>query len=197
MENIPSRDFENIPSREQEYNDDEDYSAKKRHYPFSRHDDDQPLAESGSDTDDCDLQRKKRIGLHFQAAIKGARALIVRQGVNRVNDTHGHSGHKRERDRIDADFVDEERKKRSMLKLNGEAPSEQSSVAEARGGRAEPVCGRPVLKRTRKTSDLDDTQESALLGDDLTGSTYTQRRVELNRKRNEIMREANRLAEGM
>jgi hypothetical protein len=197
FENIPGRDFENIPSREQEYNDDEDYSAKKRHYPFSRHGDGQPLAESGSDTDDCDFQRKKRIGLHFQAAIKGARALIVRQGGNRVNDTHGHSGYKRERDRIDTDFEDEERKKRSMLKLNGESPSEQSSVPEGRGVRVEPVCGRPVLKRTRKTSDLDDTQESGLLSDDLTGSTYTQRRVELIKKRSEIMREANRLAEGM
>jgi hypothetical protein len=196
-ENIPCRDFENVPGGEQEYNDDEEYSAKKRHYPFSRHDDGQPLAESGSDTDDCDFQRKKRIGLHFQAAIKGARALIVRQGGNRVNDTHGHSGYKRERDRIDAHFEEEERKKRSMLKLNGESPSEQSSVTEGRGVRVEPVCGRPVLKRTRKTSDLDDTQESALLSDDLTGSTYTQRRVELNKKRNEIMREANRLAEGM
>jgi hypothetical protein len=194
--NIPGRDFGNIPGREQEYNDDEDYSAKKRHYPFSRHDDDQPLAESGSDTDDCDFHRKKRIGVHFQAAIKGARALIVRQGGNRVNDVHGHCGYKRERDRIDADFEDEERMKRSMLKLNGESPSEQSSVAEARGVRPEPVFGRPVLKRTRKTSDLDDTQESALLSDDLTGSTYTQRRVELNKKRSEIMREANRLAEG-
>ena len=197
LENIPSRDLENIPGREQEYNDDQEYSAKKRHYPFSRHDDDQPLPESGSDTDDCDFQRKKRIGLHFQAAIKGARALIVRQGGNRVNDTHGHSGYKRERDRIDADCEEEERKKRSMLKLNGESPSEQGSVAEGRGVRPEPVCGRPILKRTRKTSDLDDTHVSALLGDDLTGSTYTQRRVELNKKRNEIMREANRLAEGM
>ena len=197
LENIPSRDYENISSREQEYHDDEDYSSKKRHYPFSRHDDHQPIAESGSDTDDCDYQRKKRMGLHFKAAIKGARALIVRHGGNRVNDTHGHNGYKRERDRIDTDFEEEERRKRSMLMLNGEAPSEQGSVAEVRGVRVEPVCGRPVLKRTRKTSDLDDTQESALLGDDFTGSTYTQRRVELNKKRSEIMREANRLAEGM
>ena len=159
------------------------------------------LAETGSEPNDCDFQRKKRIGLDFHAAMQGARALIVQQGLNRTrtrpNYMNGYSGQKR--DRRDADDDDEERKKRSMLKLNGESSSEDNILVEAKGVRIEPVSGRPMLKlkRNRKVSDLEEANEFSLFGDDLASSTYTQRRVELIKRKNEMIREANRLAEGM
>ena len=192
---------EKFRDAENEY--DESYSTKKRQYPFTRqdqdHHDSMVLAETGSEPNDCDFQRKKRIGLDFHAAMQGARALIVQQGLNstrtRPNYMNGYSGQKR--DRRDADSDDEERKKRSMLKLNGESSSEDNVLVEAKGVRIEPVSGRPVLKRNRKVSDLEEANEFPLFGDDLTSSTYTQRRVELIKKKNEIIREANRLAEGM